>query len=280
MKIVRTLPELRETVRTWKSEGERIGFVPTMGALHEGHVSLVDLSAAQCTRTIASIFVNPTQFAPHEDLDSYPRQEADDFSKLEAHKCDLVYCPDIETMYPPGDETRVSIPEMGAKLEGRFRPHFFGGVATIVSRLFNQVSPDAAYFGEKDYQQVQIIRRMVRDLSFNVDIIAGPTSRADDGLALSSRNAYLSKEEREIAPGLFAALHRCAIRIRNGVIPATALSEAVLTLERAGFRSVEYIEAVNPDTLDPISETVPDGPCRLIAAAWMGRTRLIDNIKL
>lgn len=280
MKIVRTLTELRETIRIWKSQGDRIGFVPTMGALHAGHVSLVDLSVASCTRTVASIFVNPTQFAPHEDLDNYPRQEEDDFAKLRAHACDLVYCPDVETMYPPGDETRVDVPVMGAKLEGRFRPHFFGGVATIVARLFNQVMPDAAFFGEKDYQQVQIIRRMVRDLSFDIEIVAGATLRADDGLALSSRNAYLTVAERQTAPSLFAALNRCAIRIRNGNTISEAADEAVRSLLKAGFAKVEYIDAVDPSTLDILKDTLPAETCRLIAAAWMGHTRLIDNIEL
>ncbi len=278
MQIVRALEELRAIVSEWKRNGLSVGFVPTMGALHEGHLSLMRLSVSQCDRSVASIYVNPTQFAPHEDLDSYPRQEQADMHALESVGCDLVFCPDAALMYPEGEETRVSVPDMGSKLEGQFRPHFFGGVATVVTKLFNQVRPDKAYFGEKDYQQVQIIRRMVTDLSMPIDIVAGETKRAADGLALSSRNTYLTPEERQIAPSLKAALHRAAIRMRNGTLPGEAISEAVETLERAGFAKVEYIEAVNPATLDPVPSQLPDHPCRLIAAAWMGKTRLIDNI--
>lgn len=280
MQIVRTLSELRSIVSDWKLAGLPVGFVPTMGALHEGHLSLMRLSVDQCDRSIASIYVNPTQFAPHEDLDSYPRQEQADFDALQSVGCDLVFCPDPGLMYPEGEETRVTVPEMGAKLEGQFRPHFFGGVATVVTKLFNQVQPDKAYFGEKDYQQVQIIRRMVTDLSMPIEIVSGATSRAADGLALSSRNAYLSPEQRKSASSLFAALHRAATRMRNGTLPGEAISEAVETLVRAGFENVEYIEAVDPATLDPIPAQIPDYPCRLIAAAWMGKTRLIDNIAL
>lgn len=280
MQIVRELSELREIISGWRRDGQSIGFVPTMGALHDGHLSLIRLSVDACDKTVASIYVNPTQFAPHEDLDSYPREEDSDTAKLAAAGCDLVFCPSSETMYPEGEETRVDVPKMGAKLEGQFRPHFFGGVATVVSKLFNQVQPDKAFFGEKDYQQVRIINRMVKDLSMPIEIVPGPTARALDGLALSSRNAYLSPTERACAPALNAALHRAAIRMRNGTPPAEALTEAVDRVSKSGFKTVEYIEAVDPDTLDPIPAELPDKPCRLIAAAWMGRTRLIDNIAL
>lgn len=280
MQIVRKLSELRETVSAWRKAGLSIGFVPTMGALHAGHISLVRLSVEGCDRTIASIYVNPTQFAPHEDLDSYPRQEAEDAAKLEAAGCDLVFCPSSDVMYPEGEETRVDVPTMGAKLEGQFRPHFFGGVATVVTKLFNQVQPDKAFFGEKDYQQVQIITRMVKDLCIPVEICPGPTLRAADGLALSSRNAYLTPKERAAAPALHAAMHRAAIRMRNGTLPGEAIAEAVESVRKAGFRTVEYIEAVDPATLDPIPAQLPEKPCRLIAAAWMGKTRLIDNIAI
>ena len=280
MMIVRTLTDLRSVVKTWKAQGLRVGFVPTMGALHAGHLSLIDRSATECDRTVASIFVNPTQFAAHEDLGSYPRDETRDTDLLADHGCDLAYCPDVETMYPSGEETRVSVPTLGAKLEGQFRPHFFGGVATVVSKLFNQVQPDRAYFGEKDFQQVQVIKRMVKDLAMPVEIIGCPTGRAVDGLALSSRNAYLTAEQRKIAPALYAAMRRAAIRIRRGNLPGEALTEAIETLVRAGFEKVEYLEACDPDTLDPVSFDVPAKPCRLIAAAWLGKTRLIDNIEL
>tara|TARA_B100000678_G_scaffold256316_2_gene234603 strand:- start:20506 stop:21348 length:843 start_codon:yes stop_codon:yes gene_type:complete len=280
MLIVKSLEELRETVTSWKRDGLSVGFVPTMGALHNGHISLVEMSVQRCDRTVTSIYVNPTQFAAHEDLDSYPRQEDEDQSKLKAAGCDLVFCPTTEVMYPEGEETRVDVPSLGAKLEGQFRPHFFGGVATVVCKLFNQVQPDTAFFGEKDFQQVQVIRRMVTDLAMPVEIVAGSTFRADDGLALSSRNAYLTDEERAIAPALAAALHRAAIRIRAGAAHAHALAEAVETLKINGFQKVDYIEAIDPSTLDPISTPVPEYPLRLVAAAWLGKTRLIDNIPL
>ena len=280
MMIVRTQTDLQSLVSAWKKSGLRVGFVPTMGALHAGHLSLVDHAVRQCDRVIASIFVNPTQFAAHEDLDTYPRHESEDVALLGAHGCALAYCPDVTTMYPEGEETRVNVPALGAKLEGEFRPHFFGGVATIVSKLFNQVSPDKAYFGEKDFQQVQVIRRMVKDLAFPIEIIAVPTERAADGLALSSRNAYLSPTERRIAPCLFAAMTRAGIRIRQGVNAETALGEARETLKRAGFDKIDYLAACDPATLDPVSFPISSRPARLLAAVWLGKTRLIDNISI
>ncbi len=280
MQRVTELNSWREIVRSWKAEGLSVGFVPTMGALHEGHLSLIDASVSACDRTVASVFINPTQFAAHEDLGSYPRTEDRDCALLDAHGCDLAFLPSVETMYPAGEETRVSVPELGAKLEGEFRPHFFGGVATVVSKLFNMVDPDKAFFGEKDFQQVQVIKRMVTDLAFGVEIVPCPTGRDVDGLALSSRNTYLSEDERRIAPALFAALHRAAIRIRNGAAPETVIEAATASLLKSGFKTVEYIKACDPDTLDLISKPIPAKPCRLIAAAWLGRTRLIDNIAL
>lgn len=274
------LNTLKETVRSWKSSGLTVGLVPTMGALHSGHLSLVDASVQSCDRTIASIFVNPTQFAAHEDLGSYPRTYEQDCKLLENHKCDLVFSPDVSTMYPEGEETRVSVPALGAKLEGEFRPHFFGGVATIVAKLFNMMEPDKAFFGEKDFQQVQVIRRMVKDLAFPIEVVACPTGRDIDGLALSSRNAYLSEEERKIAPMLYAAMHRLRIRVRAGTSLETAINEAVRTLLKGGFKSVDYIKVCDLDTLDMITDPVPSEPCRLLAAAWLGKTRLIDNFDL
>ncbi len=280
MQRVTELNSLREIVRSWKAEGLSVGFVPTMGALHEGHLSLIDASVHACDRTVASVFINPTQFAAHEDLGSYPRTEDRDCALLDAHGCDLAFLPSVETMYPVGEETRVSVPELGAKLEGEFRPHFFGGVATVVSKLFNMVDPDKAFFGEKDFQQVQVIKRMATDLAFGVEIVPCPTGRDSDGLALSSRNTYLTEEERRIAPALYAALHRTAIRIRNGADPETVIEAATASLLKSGFKTVEYIKACDPDTLDLIGQPIPAKPCRLIAAAWLGRTRLIDNIAL
>jgi len=278
MIIVRTLTDLRSLIGNWRAKGHRIGFVPTMGALHAGHLSLVDNAVRQCDRVVTSIFVNPTQFAAHEDLGSYPRHEADDVAKLTAHGCHVAYCPDVATMYPEGEETRVSVPELGAKLEGEFRPHFFGGVATVVSKLFNQVQPDKAFFGEKDYQQVQVIKRMVKDLCIPVEIVPVPTERDVDGLALSSRNAYLTPDERRIAPALSAAMHRAAIRLRNGTPVIAATEEAIRTIEKAGFDRVEYIKACDAENLDLITDAMPERPARLLAAAWLGKTRLIDNI--
>ncbi len=280
MQRVTMLEDLRTIVRDWKRQGLNVGFVPTMGALHDGHLSLIDASVAVCDRTIASIFVNPTQFAAHEDLGNYPRTEDRDLALLTEHGCDLAFCPEADTMYPAGEESRVAVPELGAKLEGQFRPHFFGGVATVVSKLFNMVQPDKAFFGEKDFQQVQVIKRMVTDLAFPIEIIPCPTGRAVDGLALSSRNAYLSDAQRRIAPALYAAMHRAAIRMRNGTLPGEAITEAVDALHRAGFDEVQYLEACDPGTLEPVGHELPDYPCRLIAACWLGKTRLIDNIAI
>lgn len=280
MDIVRDLNELRSLTNSHRLNAKRIGFVPTMGALHEGHLSLLDIAKSESDIVIASIFVNPTQFAAHEDLGSYPRQEEQDLAALRARGCDVAYLPDQATMYPDGEETRVSVPELGAKLEGQFRPHFFGGVATVVTKLFNQVQPDIAIFGEKDFQQVQIIRRMVADLSLPVTIIAGETRREIDGLAQSSRNAYLSEKDRSIVPILNQAMHRAAKRIRSGTAITTCLEEAQETILRAGIDRVDYIEACNADTLDPLTEHQTDYQARLLAAAWIGKTRLIDNIEI
>lgn len=280
MPRVRSLDELRSIVKTWKTSGKTVGLVPTMGALHNGHLSLVRSSVQTCDYTIATIFVNPTQFAAGEDLDTYPRNEDSDCEMLEAENCDLAFCPDARTVYPTGEQTRVSVPELGAKLEGQFRPHFFGGVATVVTKLFNMVDPDFAFFGEKDFQQVQIIKRMVTDLAMPVSIVACPTERTPDGLAMSSRNAYLTETERKIAPALNAAMHRAAIRIRLGHLPGEVITEAVESLRTSGFDKIEYLEACDPETLEPIIGELPEGPCRLIAAAWLGKTRLIDNIAI
>ncbi|WP_300395186.1 pantoate--beta-alanine ligase [Henriciella sp.] len=279
-KIVRTRADLQAAIAAERKKGRKIGFVPTMGALHDGHISLVKKAGEKCECVVASIFVNPTQFAPGEDLDRYPRNEEGDVARLGEAGCNLVYCPSVEEMYPEGSLTNVRVEEMSDLLDGIYRPHFFYGVATVVARLFIHVKPDVAVFGEKDFQQLQIIRRMVRDLGFGIEIIGGETWRDRDGLAQSSRNAYLSEEERSRANAMFAALHRAACRIRIGVPVEEAMKEARGHILAAGFSKLDYVSAVDPLNL----QDLPDGPlvegqgCRLLAAAWMGSTRLIDNL--
>ncbi len=279
--IVRTRAELQTKIRAWKTSGETVGFVPTMGALHGGHLSLIEKAKENATRTVASIFVNPTQFAPGEDFDTYPRDTDKDCAMLASAGCDLVYLPIADEMYPEGNTTDVRVEGMSDLLDGVYRPHFFYGVATIVARLFLHVSPDVAVFGQKDYQQLQIIRRMVRDLGFPVTILGGETRRDADGLAQSSRNLYLSPEERRTAGAMQAALHRASMRLNAGAIPSDALEEARAFVMKAGFTSLDYVSLVDPDTLLNLPEDTPLKPgqvARLLGAAWMGKTRLIDNI--
>ena len=278
--ILRTRKDLQAAIASHKRQGKRIGFVPTMGALHDGHLSLVRLAAEASDLVVASIFVNPTQFAPGEDLDRYPRDEEGDVARLASAGCGLVYCPSVEEMYPPGSLTNIRVEAMSDLLDGIFRPHFFYGVATVVARLFIHVAPDVAVFGQKDYQQLQIIKRMVADLGFPIEIIGGKTGRATDGLALSSRNAYLGTTERANANALHAALHRAAVRLSVGATTLDVLEEARDYLAAAGFTKIDYVSAVDPATLLNL-ETGPVAPGtvgRLLGAAWMGSTRLIDNI--
>lgn len=268
---------MQEAISAFRKAGKRIAFVPTMGALHDGHLSLVEAGLQHADLVVASIFVNPTQFAPGEDFDAYPRDEDIDLAKLADANCSLAYLPTVGEMYPDGSLTNVRVEQMSDLLDGVYRPHFFYGVATVVARLFIHVQPDVAVFGEKDYQQLQIIRRMVRDLGFPIEIIGGATFRDPDGLAQSSRNAYLSAEERRKAGGLFAALHRASRRIACGAPIDTALNEARTLLNTAGFSKIDYVELVDPETLRAPEKAV-SGPLRLLGAAWMGKTRLIDNI--
>jgi pantoate--beta-alanine ligase len=248
-----------------------------MGALHAGHLALVRAARRRAKRVVVSIFVNPTQFAPNEDLGSYPRTWDADLKALEGLKVDLVWAPGIRVMYPEGFATRIA-PEgpATAGLEDAFRPHFFGGVATVVAKLFVQVAPDFALFGEKDYQQLKVVTAMARDLDLPLKVIGVPTVRAKDGLALSSRNAYLSDSERTAAPALYRALKDSAARIKAGQPIGAALADGRSQIERAGFE-VDYFEARRADTLAPVAST-EDGPLRLLAAAKLGRTRLIDNV--
>jgi pantoate--beta-alanine ligase len=271
--VIRTLAPLREQIRRWRGAGATVALVPTMGALHEGHIDLVTLARARCTRVVASIFVNPAQFGPREDFTRYPRDEAGDLAKLRHAGCDAVWSPDATLMYPPGFATRITPAGVAAGLESDFRPHFFGGVATVCCKLFTQVLPDIAVFGEKDYQQLLVVRQMVRDLDLQLQIVAAPTRREADGLAMSSRNAYLSPQERAVAPILHQVLQTVA---RSGGRDAKVIAEGKKTLEAAGFR-VDYLEVRDAETLTPV-ESGATRPLRALAAAWLGKTRLIDNI--
>ncbi len=279
---VRTRKELRQIITDWRQAGLRIGFVPTMGALHEGHLSLVKTALKTCDRVVASIFVNPAQFSPEEDFNVYPRSEEEDCRKLAEIGCHLAYCPDVLEMYPTGSTTSVRVDGLSDLLDGKPRPHFFYGVATIVARLFIHVQPDLAVFGEKDYQQLQIIRRMVTDLGFDIEIIGGETQRAPDGLAFSSRNSYLKPAERRNVGGLFAALHRARCRIEAGASIAHTVEEAHAHLLSCGFSKIDYIIVVQPETLTPLKTpvSVKDKTARLLGAAWYGKTRLIDNVAI
>lgn len=277
---LRTLADLREALGEHRRAGRRIGFVPTMGALHDGHISLVKRARETCDVTVVSIFVNPTQFAPGEDLDTYPRTEEADLARLTEVGTDIVYLPRVEEMYPDGSVTNVRVEEMSDLLDGVHRPHFFYGVATVVARLFIHVQPDVSVFGEKDYQQLQIIRRMVRDLGFPIEVVGGETVRDADGLAQSSRNLYLSAYERAKANVMSGVLHRAACRLSLGAAVSEALAEARARIEAAGFDKLDYVSAVDPMSL----QDLPDGAVasgfegRVLAAAWMGKTRLIDNM--
>jgi pantoate--beta-alanine ligase len=240
--IVRTVAELRAQVRAWRAAGERVGFTPTMGALHEGHLSLVRLARQHADRVVASVFVNPTQFGPNEDFDAYPRDEARDASLLGSVGCDLLYAPSPAEMYPEGFATTVTVAGVSEPLDGAARPGHFAGVATVVTKLLTQCGPDVAVFGEKDYQQLQVIRRLVRDLDIPVEIVGAPTARADDGLALSSRNAYLAAHERAAAPALARTLTEAGARLRAGARVDEVEAWTVAALQAAGFGKVDYVE--------------------------------------
>lgn len=274
--VVRSLAPLREVVGGWRSGGERIGLVPTMGALHEGHLALVRTAKARAGRVVVSIFVNPTQFAPHEDFTTYPRDEAGDLEKLAAIGCDLVWAPDVNVMYPPGFATSI-VPKGPAEgLETDHRPNFFVGVATVCTKLFTQVAPDLAVFGEKDYQQLCVIRQVVKDLDLPLEIVAHPTVREPDGLAMSSRNAYMTAEERARAPIIHKVLLQTAEAVASGQGIAEATSCGREELVAAGFK-VDYLEVRDAETLAPV-EDGSKRPLRVLAAAWLGKTRLIDNV--
>jgi pantoate--beta-alanine ligase len=275
--IVRTIAALDRATAKLRTRGKRIALVPTMGALHPGHLALVRQAQRRADRVVVSIFVNPTQFAPHEDLASYPRTFETDIAALGDAKVDLVWAPSADVMYPEGFATSVIVkgPAM-ADLEDRFRPHFFGGVATVVAKLFAQCRPDFAMFGEKDYQQLKTVTRMAADLDLKVKVIGVPTVREKDGLALSSRNVYLSPAERAAAPTLYRTLTAAAKRIAAGAPIVQVMSEGAISIEEAGF-ALDYFEARHAETLARI-ESYGTAPLRLLVAARIGKTRLIDNL--
>jgi pantoate--beta-alanine ligase len=276
VQIVRDIETLRQAVAELRAGGGTIAFVPTMGALHAGHMALVTEGKRRSDHVVASIFVNPKQFGVNEDLSTYPRREAADARMLEEGDCAILWAPDVEAMYPQGFATNVSVAGISGDLDGAARPGHFDGVATVVAKLLNQVRPDVALFGEKDYQQLAIIRRMVRDLDLGIDIVGVPTQRDADGLALSSRNLYLSEEERRAARALPRALGEAASAIIGGAPVAETLDAAREKLAKAGFDPIDYVELRDAETLEPVM--LLDRPARLLAAAKIGRTRLIDNL--
>ena len=278
MQAVSTIAEVREQVRQWRREGLTIGLVPTMGYLHEGHKSLIVRAAAENDRVVVSDFVNPTQFGPTEDLESYPRDFDRDCKLCEEAGAALVFHPEPSEMYAPNACTYVNMDELTHELCGLTRPIHFRGVCTVVSKLFNIVTPDRAYFGQKDAQQLAVIRRMVRDLNFGIEIVGVATQRDEDGLALSSRNAYLDPEQRAAARALPRALGEAAAAIGQGEDAAAAIARAVAMLEKAGFGPVDYVALCDAETLRPVA--APDRPARLLAAARIGGTRLIDNLEI
>lgn len=277
IRTVHTVAELRAVVSQWKIDGETVGFVPTMGALHAGHVSLIDIAKTRAARTVASVFVNPKQFAPGEDFGAYPRTLPDDAAKLAQAGCDLLYAPNGPEMYPDGFASSVHVAGPSEGLETEFRPHFFDGVATVVTKLFTQVRPDIAVFGEKDYQQLLVVRRLAIDLDLGVEIVPGPVMREPDGLALSSRNVYLSPENRARAVRLNAMLFACAHALEKGEPISPTLKTARMIAESA-FDSVDYVEVRCAETLAPLPGPVLDRPARVLAAVKLGSTRLIDNV--
>jgi len=275
--IARTIPALHRALDRLRVRKATIALVPTMGALHDGHVSLVRLAGRRATRVAVSIFVNPAQFAPSEDFGSYPRTWKSDVAKLAAENVDLIWNPDVKTMYPDGFATRI-VPEgpATADLEDRFRPHFFGGVATVVGKLFTQVRPDFAMFGEKDFQQLRVVARMAGDLDLGVKVMGSRTVRERDGLAMSSRNVYLSPQQRLKAPVLYRAMKESARRLRAGDDVEAAMAGGAEMIRTAGF-SLDYFELRHAETLAKVA-SLKDGPMRILVAAKLGKTRLIDNV--
>lgn len=275
MQIIRQLSILRERLKLIRAQGETIALVPTMGALHDGHMSLVSLARREADHVVASIFVNPKQFGPNEDFDRYPRTEEQDAVLLAEAGVTTLWMPPVEEVYPDGFATNISVARLGEGLCGAARPGHFDGVATVVAKLFNQVRPDVAIFGEKDWQQLAIIRRMARDLDLDVTILGAPTKREKDGLAMSSRNRYLDSRQRSSAVAMPRALKRAAAAIEKGEAVASALEAARSALADAGFSPIDYVAFVDAASLEPLDR--PDRTGRILAAGWLGTTRLIDN---
>ena len=278
MEVVRTIADLRQRISSWRVEGQTVSLVPTMGALHDGHLSLIKIAQEKCDRVVASIFVNPKQFLPNEDFEKYPRNEDSDIEKLVELGTDLLFSPNASEMYRPDASTAVVISQLTDCLCATSRPGFFDGVGTVVTKLLIQTLPDIAIFGEKDYQQLLIIKRLARDLDIPTKIIGAPTIREIDGLAVSSRNVYLSPTHRETAPSIFKVLKRTATAIALGDDASLATQKAHDDLVLAGFSKIEYFEARHSETLEPIKDT--RNPGRLFAAVWLGSTRLIDNLEI
>ena len=276
VQTLRDLPSLRSAVDALKGDGKPLVLVPTMGALHDGHMALVEEARRHGRHVVVSIFVNPRQFGPNEDLAAYPRREAKDAQMLQSAGVDILWMPTVDVMYPAGYATNISVSGISDGLDGAARPGHFDGVATVVTKLFNQVRPDVAIFGEKDYQQLAVIRRFVADLNLPIEIVGMPTQRAEDGLALSSRNAYLTDEERKAALALPRALGEAKRQIEKGEPVEGALAKAIATLAAQGFDPIDYVALCDAATLEPMM--VLDRPARLLGAAKLGKTRLIDNI--
>ena len=279
LETLRRISDLRDTVAAWRRAGDSLGIVPTMGALHEGHLELVRRARERCARVVATIFVNPIQFNRPDDLSAYPRDEASDAAKLAALGVDLLFAPPVEEIYPEGFQTRVSVPGLSDCLCGAARPGHMEGVATVVAKLLLQSLPDLAFFGEKDYQQLLVVRRMVRDLDIPVRIEAVATVREADGLALSSRNLLLTSAQRTQAPALFRVLQALAARLEGGAVPAQdVLEQGRAELAAAGFEPIDYLELRGAESLEPLDRA--ERPARLFVAAWLGAVRLIDNLEI
>lgn len=275
-RIVRTVVDLRAAVASSRTAGERIGLVPTMGALHDGHLTLVRAARAMCRRTVVSIFVNPTQFGPNADFDRYPRDLEGDVAKLATVGTDLIFAPGVADMYPDGFATTVTVAGLTETLCGPHRPGHFAGVATVVSKLLNQAAPDAAFFGEKDFQQLQVVRRLARDLDVPTEIVGVPTVREADGLAMSSRNAYLATEDRARAATIYRVMTEAARALKAGADSTAVIARGKSELAAAGFSPIDYVDVVDAATLKPIPRA--NGHARIAIAAWLGKTRLIDNM--
>lgn len=275
--IARTLPALGRALEGLRARKATVALIPTMGALHDGHIALVRLAKRRADRVVVSIFVNPAQFAPTEDFGAYPRTWKADLARLAAEGVDLVWNPDVKVMYPPGFATRILTEGPAtAGLEDRFRPHFFGGVTTVVGKLFTQTRPDMAFFGEKDFQQLKVVTRMARDLDLGVKVIGATTVRERDGLAMSSRNVYLGAEERDAAPVLYRTLKDAAKRLKAGDDIKATMKAAADAITQGGF-ALDYVEARHAESLAPVT-SIKNGPLRLLVAAKIGNTRLIDNV--